>query len=429
MKTVFTRGAALIMIAVLFFFGCVTTFAAESPEPTPDILDTLHNGAPPAMPTVPATTPGAGEPLPQATPAAPPTFGEPEPSPEPVSPLSPLYPADVRGTEENGARWVIKTYELSEGESPNGISRESFELDGWRYELTDILKKEIVAVDTREHTESVTVSSATKEISEILPLLAPTLDFTAEDGCSGTLKLDIATIKADRAGTRISSFTKTVMREYPHLSNNDISLIPKTVEDGGRTYTLADVDWRAGNSENIDYTDLPQYRTAVATYSRTGMSTIVTGYTITAEYKGTIAKSVPGKTVYAAYFAGTLLAPSEPARERGAIPLRVAAGAAAGTGLLGGAVFFFFLRRNVRVHNLKDGKYVPIGKTRVTAKNPVINLTPFAAGATTGSFILALDRFAARSMSGKTVTVNYGAGSLQHIIENGGGEYRFEMDF
>ena len=92
-------------------------------------------------------------------------------------------------------------------------------------------------------------------------------------------------------------------------------------------------------------------------------------------------------------------------------------------------VFFFFLRRNVKVHNLKDGKYTHIGKARVTARNPVINLTPFADKAASGCFILILDALAAKSLSGKTVTVNYGDRSLQHIIESGGREYQFEVDF
>ena len=107
-----------------------------------------------------------------------------------------------------------------------------------------------------------------------------------------------------------------------------------------------------------------------------------------------------------------------------------AAGATAGAGLLGGLVFFFFFRKNVKVHNLKDGKYLPIGKTKVSARDPIINLTPFADKAATGSFILVLDRLAAKQLSGKTITVNYGDKSFQHIVDSdGGGEYQFEIDF
>jgi hypothetical protein len=456
MIRIISRGAALL-IAAVFLFGGVTAFAAETPEPaaTPGAVDALHNGAPPAIPGTSPTTPGSYEPIPpttavpQTTLVPPPPFSTPTPEPPPEPESTPdvpaLYPSDVRGVEENGARWMIKTYELGEGESPDGIAREGFELDGWQYELTDIIRKETAAADTREHTETITVNTETKDMAAIIKLLAPALDFTSEDGYAGTLTLDIATIKVEQAGTKTSSYTVSATREYPHLSAADTSLIPKTITDSGRTLTLASVDWRAQNTVAVDYEQLPESYTAVATYATTGSKTVVTGYVTAAEYKGTIAKLITGKTVYTAYFAGTLIAAPtpkptpeptaspeptpEPAASEPVNPLPAAAGATAGVGLLGGIVFFFFLRKNVKIHNLKDGKYTPIGKARVTAKNPVVNLTPFADRAATGSFILVLDALAAKSLSGKTVTVNYGDRSFQHIIEGGGGEYQFEVDF
>jgi hypothetical protein len=371
----------------------------------------------------------------------------------------------VRGAEENGVRWIIKTYDLDAGESPDDIPRDSFERDGWRYEVTDIIRKETAAADTREHTEPVTVNSGTKDMADIIKLFDPALSFTSEDGYSGVLALDITTIKVKKGGTKTSGYTVRATRVYPHLSSNDTSLIPKTITDNGRTLRLQKVDWRAGNLETIDYNQFPESYTGVATYTTTGKKTVVTGYVTTAEYKGVIAKLIEGKAAYIAYFMGTEITPPtpepkpeptpeptpaptpvptpvptpiptpkptpEPIPEREPVnPLPVAVGATAGAGLLGGVVFFFFLRKNVKVHNLKDGKYLPIGKARVTARDPIINLTPFADKAASGSFILALDRLAAKQLSGKTLTVNYGDKSLQHIVDgDGGGDYQFEIDF
>jgi hypothetical protein len=429
MKRSISRILPLLLAAMIIMRGSVTV-AAEAPPPTPDIVDTIHNGAPPAVPTTPSVTPRSDEPL------LPPSFAtkqtlapEPELSPEPTPSGSELYPADVRGAEENGLRWILKTYELDAAESPDAIPRESFEQEGWRYELTDILKKETAAADTREHTESVAVNTGTKDMAAIIKLLDPAMEFTAKDGYAGTLALDIAAIKVEQAGTKTNSYTISATREYPHLSAADTSLIPKTITDNGRTLTLASVDWRAQNTTTIDYEQLPDSYTAVAAYTAAANTTVVTGYVTIAEYKGTLTKLITGKTVYTAYFKGTLIAPP-PEQERAPVkPLPAAAGATAGMGLLGGVVFFFFLRKNVKVHNLKDGKYLPVGKTRVTVKNPVVNLTAFADKAATGSFILVLDALAAKSLSGKTVTVNYGDRSFQHIIENGGGEYQFAVDF
>jgi hypothetical protein len=130
------------------------------------------------------------------------------------------------------------------------------------------------------------------------------MEYTSVDGFVGILTLDVASIKVETAGTKTSSYTTTITREYPHLSSNDSSLVPKTVEEKGKTYTLAGVDWRVGNTVTVDYDTQPEYYTAVASYTATGTSTTVTGYVTTAVYNGALAKLSQGRTVYTAYFEG-----------------------------------------------------------------------------------------------------------------------------
>jgi len=132
------------------------------------------------------------------------------------------------------------------------------------------------------------------------------------DGFYGILALDVSSITVDTAGLTTSSYTICSTRQYPHLSSNDTSLIPKTAEDRGKTYTLASVDWQAQRVENVDYTDLPASYTAVAAYTATGSSTRVTGYITSAIYSGTVVKLAQGKTTYIAYFSGEeIIAPPE----------------------------------------------------------------------------------------------------------------------
>jgi hypothetical protein len=140
------------------------------------------------------------------------------------------------------------------------------------------------------------------------------VDLGGEDGYSGVLNLDLSTVKCEEAGTKSSSFTATEIREYPHLSSPDLSLIPKTITDGSRTLNLADVAWESQNNVAVDYEQMPESYRAVATYTRTGTKTVVTGYVVTADYSGEIMKSVTGETVYKAYFEGTEinLKPSTP---------------------------------------------------------------------------------------------------------------------
>ena len=49
------------------------------------------------------------------------------------------------------------------------------------------------------------------------------------------------------AGYGTSSRTVTAERTYPNLSDADVSLVPKSVNENGRNLTLADVSWQGNN--------------------------------------------------------------------------------------------------------------------------------------------------------------------------------------
>lgn len=229
-----------------------------------------------------------------------------QPTPTPAEkPLVPyLYPVSIWETQNDGQREIVKTYELDKGETPEDISREAFERDGWRYELTDITKKDTASFDSQERSETVEIDTGTKDMDAIINLLAPEMEYQSEDGYIGILFLDISSITVETAGTKKNSYTVSATREYLNLSSNDTSLIPKTITDNGRTLTLCDVKWNAQTAETVDYEQLPASYTAVVTYTTTAFKTTVTGYVTTAEYRGTVSKIITGKTVYTAYFIG-----------------------------------------------------------------------------------------------------------------------------
>ncbi|MDR3310537.1 MAG: hypothetical protein LBS90_04245 [Oscillospiraceae bacterium] len=268
--------------AFLVFGGAMTAFAVDDDTPPNNVTITVV--------------------LPDAETAEPASATTPAPA---VSAATTLYPVDMTENFGGGRRQIVKTYELSPLDNPADIPRADFERSGWTYSVTDILKRETANAETRDHKESVTLSTDTKELEKILTLLAPTLEYKTDDEFVGILSLDVASIKVETAGTRTTSYEMKVTREYPRLSAADTSLVPKTVTDNGKTYNLAGVDWKAGNYVTIDYEQVPEYYTAIATYTATGSSTKVTGYVTTAEYIGTLAKLSQGKTVYTAYFEGT----------------------------------------------------------------------------------------------------------------------------
>ena len=148
----------------------------------------------------------------------------------------------------------------------------------------------------------VTLNSKTKDMAEILKMLEPKLEVRTEDGYEGILSLDYTTIQVEAAGYGTSSRTVTAERTYPNLSDADVSLIPKSVNENGRTLTLADVSWQEAAADPMDGYDIPIRYTAVASYTGTATSKYATGYTVTANYRGDVTRTSCDTVIYTAVF-------------------------------------------------------------------------------------------------------------------------------
>ena len=206
-----------------------------------------------------------------------------------------LYPAEIRETDEGGKHRLEKVYMLSAADNPDNIPTEEFEREGYRYTLMDIVQQDYSESDVKEYSETVTINSKTKDMASIMPQLAATQEVETEDGYTGTLTLDTASIKVEAAGYTSSSRTVTASRTYPNLSDADTSYIPKSVTENGRTLQLADIQWQESANGY----------TANATYTGSATSKSATGYTVTANYVGQVAKTISGNIIYTAVFSGT----------------------------------------------------------------------------------------------------------------------------
>ena len=188
---------------------------------------------------------------------------------------------------------IDKVYQLSLDDDPGGIPTEDFTRGGRLYYLLDMTKKDEVGVDTKTYVHTITQASDTNNMEAVLRQLDAELEVTTEDGYTGTLMPDYPGITVEAKGYKTSSRTVTATRSYPNLSDADTSLIPRTVQDGGRTLTLADVQWQeAGGFYN-----------ATATYSGTASSKYATGYIATVEYKGEVTRTSCDTVLYTATFA------------------------------------------------------------------------------------------------------------------------------
>lgn len=206
-----------------------------------------------------------------------------------------LYPTDIVEYMEGDHPRLNKVYTLSADDDPANIPTRDFVREGRTYTLLDLTRQDLTETDTKAHTETITVESKSKDMDKIMPLLPTTQEITTADGYTGVLTLDTASIKVEAAGYGTSSRTLTATRSYPNLSDADTALIPKTTEDGGRTLTLADVQWQEAGG----------YYHATATYTGTATSRYATGYAVTADYTGEVSKTASGAVIYTAIFSGT----------------------------------------------------------------------------------------------------------------------------
>ena len=222
-----------------------------------------------------------------------------------------LYPVSVEEYTEGDfdELRIRKVYQLSLSDDPAGIPTEDFERNGHVFHLLDLIRKDEVGVDTQPHTETVTMDSPTGELSEVLKLLDGQKDFTSEDGYSGVLLLDHTSVKVEVKGYSTKTSNLSAARTYPNLSDADLSLVPKTISDGGRTLTLANVNWSSSNQTEGE--DIVQRYTATATYTGSATSKSATGYKVTANCTGELSKTGCKIVTYTAIFGGEELTPAQ----------------------------------------------------------------------------------------------------------------------
>ena len=204
---------------------------------------------------------------------------------------------------------VNKTYQLSLLDDPSLIPTEDFVRNGRRYFLLDMTRKDEVGVDIQTHTETITQASDTNSLEAILQKLDAEMEVTTEDGYVGVLRLDHTSVQVTTDGYASKTTSLSATRTYPNLSEADVSLIPKSITDKGRTLNLADVQWSSAESTDGEGGVITHY-TATASYSGSATSQYATGYTVSANYTGEVSKTDCQVVTYTATF-GSVEAPKE----------------------------------------------------------------------------------------------------------------------
>lgn len=214
------------------------------------------------------------------------------------------YPSEVHHYERNHKLVIEQIYEMNHDQEPSDKICEDFAQDGYFYTLESITKNTDFIVDKKEHREIVTIESPSKNIGDIMPLLAKTKAVTTADGYDGTLNLDESSITVETKGYKLGSKTIQASRTYPNLLNADLAYIPKNITENGTELELADVNWQRDMTYNPDDYAIGERYFAETLYQGTKNYSYVTGYVVTAEYTGEVAKETAQKDIYTLTFVG-----------------------------------------------------------------------------------------------------------------------------
>ena len=196
---------------------------------------------------------------------------------------------------------INKVYRLSLSDDPSGIPTDDFVRDGRHYYLLDLIRKDEVGVDTQPCTRTVTLPSTTNSMESVLQSLEAEMEVETDEGYTGTLKLDHTSVHVTVDGYKSSTKNHSATRTFPNLSEADLSLLPKTVTEGGRTLTLATVQWSSSYDDDGAGGAAIRY-SATASYTGSSTTRYATGYTITADYTGEVAKTGCEIVTYTAIF-------------------------------------------------------------------------------------------------------------------------------
>ena len=162
--------------------------------------------------------------------------------------------------------------------------------------------------------------------------------------------------------------------------------------------------------------EVPNLYTAKCYYAGKQRINYPNTYNVTAEYKGTAIKEIKNPYTYTIKYNKEEV--PETKENNLLIPI-----AGSTTGII--LVIIFLFTKNVTVYNYKDGKYVKMGKTRMT-RNNTIKLNKYSLFETTNKYKLEFSKKSTQKMQGKIITISKGNVKIKMLVSSNNEKYSIE---
>ena len=219
-------------------------------------------------------------------------------------------PISVTTAELNGQQILTEVYQAGQEIDPESLIKDDFTKGEFIYSYDNITKEETESIEKKNVTQTVEMQSNTKDLSKNIDLFAATIEYTDEDGFTGTLNFDPKSVTTEASGYRKKQSTVTETKTYDGLPYNDPTLLPQSVEKNGHQLSVSDIQWQEETlAENGS---IPTSYKAVVTYSKSLSSNVASGYTVTAEYAGEVTKDDQSDIVYTITYTGLPVPEPEP---------------------------------------------------------------------------------------------------------------------
>ena len=349
----------------------------------------------------------------------------------------------------DGSIFLTKVYEVSEDFEASDLIENGYEKDGYLFAYHKTDKKINENKQTKELSESIAIETATDNKEGILNRLPKTIDYNKED-FTGTLSLDDSSIATEAAEYKTQNTTISTVKEYTELMASDDSYIPQTAEKDGHILQLTGINWAVMGTGLAGDILVPTEYKATATYSKTISNKVPSSYITTAIYRGTVSKPEPTTITYTLTYVGTPIKESRMIMEKAeqqankesqkqeekevkperkevkeiketkqnTILIKMIFGAFAGILFSGGMVLLFYKKskRGVKICNLQDEEYICIGYQKIGKGDFMIDLTPLYELIQTPFFYFVIDKYTAKKLYGKTISITLHDQTKEHIV-------------
>ena len=307
--------------------------------------------------------------------------------------------------------YIYQKYSMSEDEEIEFLSNieNSILLDNNEYNIVSKSRGGGNITTTKDITTTKTITSKTNNELSIINQLGQTLEYN-EDGFIGTYDLNINTlkIKSNYNGYYEKLIEET--KEYNNLSRNDLDFINKEIQKDGITLNLLNTTWETETTKKVGDTEIPDTYKAICYYAGKIKVDYPLTYTVTGEYFGNAEKVEINPVRYTIVYKEKQA--EIPQEKNNIVP--IVAGVSGGTTII--ALVILLFRKNIKIYNLQDGKWVLVGKAFINYKKPKLKLDKFKHLEVTSKYKIELSKDLVNKISGKFIEISKKNIKIKHII-------------